>query len=840
MSFVATLSIQQSDIIPASNERPSLFLSSPFLVKHSAKSSPIDTPHRSPRLFFQRKERDVQADVQRNLPKSDSSSSLQGSSSPLLAPPPTPIISPSSDFGLPIFGDSDSDSFYESPNHHLNSSRVKNASGSLTDDELNPTQEDPDSDVSEDEWDVGMALGFDEEVSSSPTLSSDSIDQIKNSMEMFEEELYQVTGLRRSNGIADTADVTVPRIIHPRITWKVQADGGLSTEQIDYFQGTNSISPPELTITDRLIHIFYEQRMTFCHLLMEHFNQHASSPTHFPTFLRGLSTLGLFCDIFFHFSGAEQVYNAKEFVYACQHEMLTRLAPLRKSINLSLYRACQCLLEGQDLNRQERKNLSIIVQILSSGAQVAPSIGPNEVNGDVTLQCAYPSIFSKEFIQLEHIGKGGFGRVIKVIHKTDGKQYALKLIRFDSADQSTTQQVLREVKTLSSLSHPNVCRFYNAWIESSQYIDNVYNTPARGLVFPEDEISLGDQNNISGSSSIIFEQTSRCDSGECSFRSLSSLGSGSDGLTCQSRLTSVDGDYSMDDRITTGRMDSSDRLDDRMSTSDECSTLLRFGDYDTMQCRKSEEKPPRRFVLFIQMEFYRHNTLRAWLDHRNDSSPNRLVKPQCNVKIFRQITLGLEYIHRKGIFHRDIKPDNILISEDGEFKIGDFGLAKEFEYSMPVVERINEAIQEQLEGEHTGGVGTPSYAGPEQLAGCRYDFKSDIYSLGIILFELYTVFHTYAERSKVLSQLRSQIVPAELQRMFPLECSLILQMTSANVRERPTAQELLFHPLLTTQCKQEENLLIESEENLEAQKVCMKELERRLMELQLADSKTCL
>lgn len=87
-----------------------------------------------------------------------------------------------------------------------------------------------------------------------------------------------------------------------------------------------------------------------------------------------------------------------------------------------------------------------------------------------------------------------------------------------------------------------------------------------------------------------------------------------------------------------------------------------------------------------------------------------------------QIAAGLDYAHARGVIHRDIKPGNVLMTEDGRAVLADFGLAW------------------LLEGAHltlTGGViGTPEYMSPEQAAGNPIDHRSDVYALGVVLYEM--------------------------------------------------------------------------------------------------------
>ena len=86
----------------------------------------------------------------------------------------------------------------------------------------------------------------------------------------------------------------------------------------------------------------------------------------------------------------------------------------------------------------------------------------------------------------------------------------------------------------------------------------------------------------------------------------------------------------------------------------------------------------------------------------------------------------LDYAHQHGIVHRDIKPSNIMLSADGQIKITDFGIAHIEDPSAPQQTRAGEVL------------GTPAYMSPEQVLGKPVDGRSDIYSLGVILYELST------------------------------------------------------------------------------------------------------
>ncbi|HJL17804.1 MAG TPA: serine/threonine-protein kinase [Sandaracinaceae bacterium LLY-WYZ-13_1] len=89
-----------------------------------------------------------------------------------------------------------------------------------------------------------------------------------------------------------------------------------------------------------------------------------------------------------------------------------------------------------------------------------------------------------------------------------------------------------------------------------------------------------------------------------------------------------------------------------------------------------------------------------------------------------QVARALDYAHFRGVIHRDIKPANVMISKHGEVKLMDFGIARD--------DKLSDLTE-------TGtGLGTPSYMSPEQILGDKLDFRSDVFSLGIVLYQMCT------------------------------------------------------------------------------------------------------
>ncbi len=129
--------------------------------------------------------------------------------------------------------------------------------------------------------------------------------------------------------------------------------------------------------------------------------------------------------------------------------------------------------------------------------------------------------------------------------------------------------------------------------------------------------------------------------------------------------------------------------------------------------------------VFLVMELVRGRTLRDLLRERGALSPAQAVS------IMEPVLGALAAAHRAGLVHRDVKPENILLADDGAVKVADFGLAR--------------AIEADVSSTRTGlMMGTVAYCPPEQISRGSADARSDVYSAGVVLFELLTGSAPYA------------------------------------------------------------------------------------------------
>ncbi|MFN8372307.1 MAG: protein kinase [Anaerolineae bacterium] len=137
---------------------------------------------------------------------------------------------------------------------------------------------------------------------------------------------------------------------------------------------------------------------------------------------------------------------------------------------------------------------------------------------------------------------------------------------------------------------------------------------------------------------------------------------------------------------------------------------------------------------YLVMRYLRGGSLRSLLG-------NGPIAPHEAARLLDQIASGLSVAHRYGVIHRDMKPDNVLLDEDGNAYLADFGIAKDLHSDANVTQ------PETL-------VGSPAYFSPEMIRGEAITTRSDIYSLGIILYEMLTGQHPFPRVSPTTMMLK--------------------------------------------------------------------------------------
>ncbi|XP_073921753.1 eIF-2-alpha kinase GCN2 isoform X10 [Castor canadensis] len=425
--------------------------------------------------------------------------------------------------------------------------------------------------------------------------------------------------------------------------------------------------------------------------------------------------------------------------------------------------------------------------------------------------------FSRYFIEFEELqllGKGAFGAVIKVQNKLDGCCYAVKRIPINPASRHF-RRIKGEVTLLSRLHHENIVRYYNAWIERHERpaaMGTRTGTPAPGsgprppaqdARTARAQMDDLDPGSVEAPPPILSSSVEWSTSAERS-RSASARFTGGPGSS--SDEDDDEDDDEQDGVFSRSFLPASDSESDIIFDNEDENSKSQNQDEDCIEknsCHGSEPSVTTEAVhyLYIQMEYCEKSTLRDTIDQGLHRDTVRLWR------LFREILDGLAYIHEKGMIHRDLKPVNIFLDSDDHVKIGDFGLATDH------LAFSTDGKQDDQAGDHlaksdpsgrlTGMVGTALYVSPEVQGSTKsaYNQKVDLFSLGIIFFEMsYHPMVTASERIFVLNQLRDPTSPK-----FPEDFddgehtkqkSVISWLLNHDPAKRPTATELLKSELL--------------------------------------------
>ena len=358
---------------------------------------------------------------------------------------------------------------------------------------------------------------------------------------------------------------------------------------------------------------------------------------------------------------------------------------------------------------------------------------------------------------------------------------------------SVNLKLLREVTTLSRLQHQHVVRYYQAWVEG-------------GEQSWEDET----WDNKSGVDRTTSGWGRTSDAEEDTGGSWDAKG-----VLSAMRSDSLFGNNGKHTSPTGGQfglpgygLDMFDKTEDPSSAAQGESPSGRPSsklDTSKIKLLRGNSTKTEKKRLYIQMEFCKGTLHELMYDPGHDD-----LDEDGTWHILRQILSGLAYLHGQGIIHRDLKPPNIFIGADGSIKLGDFGLATNNDTSLTsgaarAASPTNSTLPDPMATENGGdyilggdfepslsaGVGTFLYRSPEQEKGGHYDEKTDIFSLGVLFFELLRDFTTGMERAMHMQNARNRVFPPDFVKFFPKQHQLCFQMLDPDPSKRPSARELL-------------------------------------------------
>ncbi|KAG6906507.1 hypothetical protein DXG01_013561 [Tephrocybe rancida] len=376
------------------------------------------------------------------------------------------------------------------------------------------------------------------------------------------------------------------------------------------------------------------------------------------------------------------------------------------------------------------------------------------------------SRWKEDWEELELLGKGAFGSVVKARNKIDNRIYAVKKVRLKTAGSDV--KIFREVNALSRLSHRFIVRYFTTWVE-------IFDEPISAVVSDDSETESGTESGM----------TSVPNSSE---RYLPTNGGGLtidfDDLTDRRSLSSKSSFPSIhfDGASSPGTGESSGSDDEAIGN---------------LFALPVAPPPMQSRTLYIQMEFVERQTLKERIDEG--------ITQDEAWRLFQQIVDALVHMSTLSILHRDIKLTNIFIDAKGDCKVGDFGLATS---SLAAVDPSDVSPKAIATEDMTLEVGTRLYIAPEvqsRKRGVRNHNKADMYSLGIVFFEMNYTFATGAERIAVIEDLRKPGIffPSGWDPLRHRQREIITWLLQHRPEDRPTASELLQSSLLPSRIEDE-------------------------------------
>lgn len=314
--------------------------------------------------------------------------------------------------------------------------------------------------------------------------------------------------------------------------------------------------------------------------------------------------------------------------------------------------------------------------------------------GDDEICIADDPYTAQNFVDVEQISRGAYGSVWKGVGKHDGKKSALKFVKLD------TDLVYREVEVLKSLAHKNVLKYHNHWIAA---------------------VNISNTNEMKNIIKIISEE----------IKNLKKISEEIKNLNKNKSEEIINLIKKIFEEIK------------NLLNTNERNNANNVSTFTSRRFKSSEEEHVSLYLV-IQTELCQPTlNLQVLIESKKEYKPG---------KFFLEISSGVQYIHGKRIIHRDLKPANILIGiDDQEAKIADFGLSKIYSMSH---DDGNSSTSKMDKDSLTSNLGTIPYVAPEVLKSIVYSYKADLYSLGIILSEMYL--EMGSGRPRIMDRLRSQ------------------------------------------------------------------------------------
>ena len=409
------------------------------------------------------------------------------------------------------------------------------------------------------------------------------------------------------------------------------------------------------------------------------------------------------------------------------------------------------------------------------------------------------SRFKSDFTIISKLGQGGGGSVFKVKNRWDQMYYAIKRIKLCIPKKQNLNNILSTVQSegyvLSRIQKPYIVRYFQTWVEDYQkedYADEQEEDEYEYCEVDENEIPNKDDTNVRR---LSYEKKTESSLPKEKFVRISNSFDKNDTSSKYVNIWENDDDDDYDLSNNNNNDDDCIIFENANNDKQEQQITKKKSSFNN-NINKNKKTQQRFKTLYIQMEFCEEKTLKEAIE-------NKILSTDEKWKLITQILEAMRFIHSQKLIHRDLKPGNIFLDANFNVKLGDFGLAKITKTKSQLEELISYSTTKEILNINsndlmTYAIGTKYYCSPEQEKSNKYDYKTDMFSLGIIIFEMFYSFGSLMERDIVLRGIKEeQKFPKDFEdRCESNVVNIVKMLTNKNPKKRPKTEELLNSSLI--------------------------------------------
>ena len=406
----------------------------------------------------------------------------------------------------------------------------------------------------------------------------------------------------------------------------------------------------------------------------------------------------------------------------------------------------------------------------------------------------------KEITPLKkNIYKNNIVVILKAKHKIDEQLYSIKIKKLSNPIQE--QSVIAEAQNMKKIRSKHIVEYITCWIDTSvgpfEYLFRDKNKKLAELNNNQDFCSSKSNMKIFEHSENNFKYIESNEIKDKDDHYIKQLYS-KDYLSEDEGPINNKSKINLDTRYYEKKDDNRIKFKKKNSINDKNI----YNDDYSIEKKKSENQKDvsdLNVYFFIQMEFCQQITLDKYIkDHSFSKINNKIM-----YTFAYQLIKSLAKIHEKKIIHANINPKNIFVINENSIKIGDFSSAKEItlktKHKSNKLDKIHQSLSsqnimelEENEKIEEENIGESLYLSPEQEMGLGLSKKSDIYSLGLVLYDMCKCFSDQETREMSINKLRKfKSFDEKFKKDYYIQYNLILQMIENDEEKRPSCEELL-------------------------------------------------